>query len=216
MICKNGFLFDSPCMKRMFDLLFATVLWLILLPLSLIISLLISATMPGPVFFRQVRIGYKGQPFTIIKFRTMKINQSDISITLKSDDRITALGRWLRRTKLDELPQLLNVIKGHMSFVGPRPDVPGYSDKLTGDDQLIWSVRPGITGIDSVNYFCEEDILSSVHDPLEYYNEVLWPAKVRLNVWYVNQQNFCLDMKIMINTLFLLIFNKQCFSIKTT
>ena len=173
MICKNGFLFDSPCMKRMFDLLFATVLWLILLPLSLIISLLISATMPGPVFFRQVRIGYKGQPFTIIKFRTMKINQSDISITLKSDDRITALGRWLRRTKLDELPQLLNVIKGHMSFVGPRPDVPGYSDKLTGDDQLIWSVRPGITGIDSVNYFCEEDLLSTVHDPLEYYNEVL-------------------------------------------
>lgn len=200
----------------MFDLLFATVLWLILLPLSLIISLLISATMPGPVFFRQVRIGYKGQPFTIIKFRTMKINQSDISITLKSDDRITALGRWLRRTKLDELPQLLNVIKGHMSFVGPRPDVPGYSDKLTGDDQLIWSVRPGITGIDSVNYFCEEDLLSTVHDPLEYYNEVLWPAKVRLNVWYVNHQNFCLDMKIMINTLFLLIFNKQCFSIKTT
>lgn len=128
--------------KRLFDLLFVLMALPVLLPVMLITALAIKLNMPGPVLFRQQRIGRYARPFVIYKFRTMRINNSKISVTLSTDNRITPLGQFLRRTKLDELPQLINIFKGEMSIVGPRPDVPGYYDTLKGEDQIIWGLRP--------------------------------------------------------------------------
>ena len=173
---------------------------LLLMPLLLLVSLLIKLTMPGPVLFRQTRIGFGGRPFTIYKFRSMKVNRSKVSITLSSDNRITPLGRFLRRSKIDELPQLWNILRGDMSVVGPRPDVPGYSDKLQGSDQLLWTVRPGLTGLDSISYPDEETILDQQPDPQKYYDEVLWPDKVRLNLVYIKNRSFWMDIAIILFT----------------
>lgn len=158
--------------------------------------------MPGPVFFRQIRIGYRCKPFTIFKFRSMIVNQSELSVTLKSDNRITTFGRFLRKSKTDELPQLWNILIGEMSFVGPRPDVPGYSDKLLGEDQLLWTVKPGLTGLDSISYPNEEELLDKLPNPQRYYDEVLWPDKVRINVGYIKNRTFWYDVKIIWKTIF--------------
>lgn len=187
-------------MKRSFDVISAFMALLLLMPLLLLVSLLIKLTMPGPVLFRQTRIGFGGRPFTIYKFRSMKVNRSKVSITLSSDNRITPLGRFLRRSKIDELPQLWNILRGDMSVVGPRPDVPGYSDKLQGSDQLLWTVRPGLTGLDSINYPDEEIILDQQPDPQKYYDEVLWPDKVRLNLAYIKNRSFWMDIAIILFT----------------
>lgn len=187
-------------MKRSFDVISAFMALLLLMPLLLLVSLLIKLTMPGPVLFRQTRIGFGGRPFTIYKFRSMKVNRSKVSITLSSDNRITPLGRFLRRSKIDELPQLWNILRGAMSVVGPRPDVPGYSDKLQGSDQLLWTVRPGLTGLDSISYPDEETILDQQPDPQKYYDEVLWPDKVRLNLAYIKNRSFWMDIAIILFT----------------
>lgn len=187
-------------MKRSFDVISAFMALLLLMPLLLLVSLLIKLTMPGPVLFRQTRIGFGGRPFTIYKFRSMKVNRSKVSITLSSDNRITPLGRFLRRSKIDELPQLWNILRGDMSVVGPRPDVPGYSDKLQGSDQLLWTVRPGLTGLDSISYPDEETILDQQPDPQKYYDEVLWPDKVRLNLVYIKNRSFWMDIAIILFT----------------
>jgi lipopolysaccharide/colanic/teichoic acid biosynthesis glycosyltransferase len=188
--------------KRVFDIAASLLAMLVLFPLVLLTSIGILLTMPGPVLFRQKRIGYKGQVFTIYKFRSMRVNKLKVSITLSSDNRITTFGRFMRHTKLDELPQLWNILIGDMSVVGPRPDVPGYSDQLIGEDQLIWTVRPGLSGLDSVTYPDEESILDQQENPQKYYDEVLWPEKVKINVWYVKHRTFLLDMKIIFKTLF--------------
>lgn len=187
-------------MKRSFDVISAFMALLLLMPLLLLVSLLLKLTMPGPVLFRQTRIGFGGRPFTIYKFRSMKVNRSKVSITLSSDNRITPLGRFLRRSKIDELPQLWNILRGDMSVVGPRPDVPGYSDKLQGSDQLLWTVRPGLTGLDSISYPDEETILDQQPDPQKYYDEVLWPDKVRLNLAYIKNRSFRMDIAIILFT----------------
>lgn len=189
-------------MKRSFDVISAFMALLLLMPLLLLVSLLIKLTMPGPVLFRQTRIGFGGRPFTIYKFRSMKVNRSKVSITLSSDNRITPLGRFLRRSKIDELPQLWNILRGDMSVVGPRPDVPGYSDMLQGNDQLLWTVRPGLTGLDSISYPDEETILDQQPDPQKYYDEVLWPDKVRLNLAYIKNRSFWMDIAIILFTIF--------------
>jgi lipopolysaccharide/colanic/teichoic acid biosynthesis glycosyltransferase len=188
--------------KRVFDIAASLLAMLVLFPVVLLTSIGILLTMPGPVLFRQKRIGYKGQIFTIYKFRSMRVNKLKVSITLSSDNRITPFGRFMRHTKLDELPQLWNILKGDMSVVGPRPDVPGYSDQLTGEGKLIWTVRPGLSGLDSVTYPDEESILDQQENPQKYYDEVLWPEKVKINVWYVKHHSFLLDMKIIFKTLF--------------
>ena len=187
-------------MKRLFDIFSSLFALLLLFPLLLLVALLIKLTMPGPVLFRQIRIGFGGRPFTIYKFRSMKVNRSKVSITLSSDNRITPLGRFLRRSKIDELPQLWNILRGDMSVVGPRPDVPGYSDKLQGSDQLLWTVRPGLTGLDSISYPDEETILDQQPDPQKYYDEVLWPDKVRLNLAYIKNRSFWMDIAIILFT----------------
>ena len=202
-------------MKRLFDLTLATVWILLLSPILILAAILIKSTMPGPVIFKQKRIGKEGKPFIIYKFRSMRINTSDTAITLSTDKRITRFGRFIRKTKIDELPQLCNILKGEMSIVGPRPDVPGYYDTLTGENQLIWTLRPGLTGLDSMFYPNEQVILDHQTHPRQYYDNILWPHKVRLNLWYTKNRTLLIDMKIICNTATQLLFGKLIFRINT-
>jgi lipopolysaccharide/colanic/teichoic acid biosynthesis glycosyltransferase len=154
-------------------------------------------------FFSQQRVGRDGRIFRVIKVRTMRdVPGMDSTVTTGSDQRITRLGRLWRRTKIDELPQLINVLKGDMSFVGPRPDVPGYADRLQGDDRVILSVRPGITGPATLKYRDEEALLAAQPNPETYNDEVLWPDKVRLNREYVENWSFWQDMRYIWKTVF--------------
>jgi lipopolysaccharide/colanic/teichoic acid biosynthesis glycosyltransferase len=188
-------------MKRLFDTTISCVALIALLPFFLFVALLIKIFMPGPAFFTQTRIGLAGKPFKIYKFRSMRINTTDISITLKNDQRITHLGKFLRKTKIDELPQLWNILKGDMSFVGFRPDVPGYHDYLEGDKRILLTIKPGLTGADSLAYPDEEDILEKQADPQAFYDQNLFPDKVRINLAYIKKQTFLLDLKIILFTL---------------
>lgn len=154
----------------------------------------------GPVFYKQKRIGRHGKPFTIYKFRTMINRHNSSPVSVKGQARITPLGAVLRKYKLDVLPELWNVLIGDMSFVGPRPDVPGYADKLTGKDRLILSVKPGITGPASIKYANEEELLSGQSDPIAYNDKVIFPDKVRINLAYMKHRDFWLDLKIIITT----------------
>jgi lipopolysaccharide/colanic/teichoic acid biosynthesis glycosyltransferase len=188
-------------LKRLFDLALSVTALILLSPLLLLTSLLIRLTSRGPVLFRQQRIGLHGRPFTIIKFRTMTTSHTGNTITIKGESRITPLGAWLRKTKIDELPELWNILKGEMSFVGPRPDVPGYADKLTGDDRLILTVKPGLTGAASLIYCNEDERLSLQPDPLKYNDELLYPDKVRIDKNYIRNWSLLLDLKIIFLTL---------------
>ena len=154
----------------------------------------------GPVFFRQLRVGRNGRLFKIYKFRTMVSEHSGSTISVAGESRITPMGEVLRKYKIDELPALLNVLKGEMSFVGPRPDVPGYADSLIGEDRLILKLRPGITGPASLKYSNEEEVLTKVEDPQKYNDEVIFPDKVRINLHYYYNRTFFGDIKIILNT----------------
>ena len=173
--------------KYLFDRVVSFFGLVCLSPVFLIVAILIKKRMPGgPVIFRQQRVGRHGQLFTIYKFRSMSAAPSDsLSIAAAEQNRITPLGEKLRKYKLDELPELWNVFIGDMSFVGPRPDVPGYADKLQGEDREILELRPGITGPASLKYRDEEYMLLNVADPKKYNDEVIYPDKVRLNLYYL-------------------------------
>jgi lipopolysaccharide/colanic/teichoic acid biosynthesis glycosyltransferase len=158
--------------------------------------------MPGPILFRQKRIGRHGKKFIIYKFRTMTINHGGNTISIKGEDRITPLGAFLRKHKLDELHELWNVLKGDMSFVGPRPDMPEYTSKLTGKERFILELRPGITGPATLKYSNEEQLLASVADPKKYNDEILWPDKVRLNLEYYYSRSFWGDISLIFKTVF--------------
>lgn len=187
--------------KLIFDRVFAFVALLVLSPVFIVVALWITITSKGSPFFTQKRVGLGGKLFSIIKFRTM-VNGGDlITITSADDPRITKPGGFLRKWKLDELPQLVNVLIGDMSFVGPRPDVPGYADLLLGEDRRILSVRPGITGPATLKYYNEEEILAMVENPIEFNDKVIFPDKVKINLAYIKQQSFVGDMKIIIFTL---------------
>ena len=168
--------------------------------LMLLVAICIKVKMPGPVLFRQQRVGREGRLFTMVKFRTMLVNHGGNSVSVAGESRITPLGSVLRRWKLDELPELWNVLLGDMSFVGPRPDVPGYADTLTGEDREILQLRPGITGPASMKYRNEEEILSAVEDPQKYNDEVIFPDKVRINRLYLHDHSFFLDLKMIVAT----------------
>lgn len=202
-------------LKRLFDFMLSLVAVVVLSPLLLFVALSIKLSMPGPVLFQQRRIGRHAKPFTIYKFRTMRINNSKVSVTLSTDNRITPFGQFLRRTKIDELPQLFNILKGDMSVVGPRPDVPGYYDTLTGEDQIIWKLRPGLTGLDSMCYPDEQALLDKVSDPEKFYDEKLWPDKVRLNRWYAENRSLWMDVKIVVNTIGVLFAGKELVKISS-
>lgn len=156
----------------------------------------------GPVLFIQKRVGKKGKLFTMYKFRSMTVNHSGSSVSVAGENRITPFGAVLRRYKLDELPELWNVLIGDMSFVGPRPDVPGYADKLEGEDRLVLELRPGITGPASLKYANEEEILAKVDDPVRYNDEVIFPDKVRINLKYYHTHSLMGDIRLIFQTIF--------------
>lgn len=152
-------------------------------------------------FFIQKRVGKDGKIFNVIKIKTMKkVEGVDTTVTSPNDVRITKSGKFFRDTKIDELPQLINVLIGDMSFVGPRPDVPGYADKLEGDDRIVLSIRPGITGPASLKYKNEEEILASQNDPKWYNDKVIWPDKVRINKEYIKNWSLKTDIEYIIKT----------------
>ncbi len=175
--------------KRLLDVVLSTTLLLLAMPLMLAIAIAIRLTSAGPAVFRQDRIGRDGLVFEMLKFRTMVHDPSGISstVTVAGDPRIYPLGRLLRRTKLDELPQLWNVLRGEMSLVGPRPDVPGYADQLTGPARRLLSIRPGITGPATLYFRDEEELLAAVEAPVEHNYEVVYPIKTRLNLAYIDE-----------------------------
>ena len=189
-------------LKRTFDILLSVFAIFLLFPFFLLVSFLIVIDSGFPIFFLQKRIGRGAKEFNIIKFRTMKTNNENITITVSDDIRITRIGKYLRKTKIDELPEILNVLFGQMSFVGPRPDVKGYADKLKGANRKILALRPGITGPASLKYYNEEYILSQKSNPKKYNDEVIFPDKVKINMHYFHNRSFFLDLKIIFATIF--------------
>ena len=189
-------------LKRTFDILISIFAIFLLFPFFLLVSFLIVIDSGFPIFFLQKRIGRGAKEFNIIKFRTMKTNNENIAITVSDDVRITRIGKYLRKTKIDELPEILNVLFGQMSFVGPRPDVKGYADKLKGANRKILALRPGITGPASLKYYNEEYILSQKSNPKKYNDEVIFPDKVKINMHYFHNRSFFLDLKIIFATIF--------------
>jgi lipopolysaccharide/colanic/teichoic acid biosynthesis glycosyltransferase len=189
-------------MKYLFDFLVAFCSLAFLSPLFLAISFLIKKEDGGPVFYRGVRVGRSGKRFRMIKFRTMVLNAEKMggSSTADDDPRITRTGRFLRKFKLDELPQLINVLIGEMSIVGPRPEVPHYVDMFTDEEKAILSVRPGITDWASLWDSDEGAILAGSADPERAYMEKIRPEKIRLQLKYVRDHSFGVDMKIIFRT----------------
>ena len=189
--------------KRIFDFSLSCLGIISLFPIFIIFAILIKLSSKGSVFFRQLRVGKDGKVFSLIKFRTMIMNQENTTtISVKGDVRITRIGTFLRKYKIDELPELWNVIKGEMSLVGPRPDVPGYADILIGQDREILKLRPGITGPASLKYANEEEILSGKDNPKKYNDEVIFPDKVKVNLEYYYNHSLWLDIKIIFATIF--------------
>lgn len=167
----------------------AVVCILALLPLIIISTIIAALSTRSSGIFTQIRIGKHAKPFTIYKLKTM------------NNGKVTRIGKWLRKSKIDELPQLMNILKGDMSFVGPRPDVPGYYDKLTGEDRKVLLLKPGITSLATIKYRNEEQLLAQQENPLQYNDEVIFPDKVRMNLEYLEKRSFFYDMKIMFLTI---------------
>jgi lipopolysaccharide/colanic/teichoic acid biosynthesis glycosyltransferase len=188
--------------KTLFDKVFSILGLLVSIPIFILVAILIKLVDKGSVFFKQKRVGQFGRLFTIYKFRTMKVNNNKNSISVKGDERITKVGAVLRKLKLDELPELWNILRGDMSFVGPRPDVKGYADKLTGRERKILDLKPGITGPATLKYSNEEYLLAKVDNPEKFNDEVLFPDKVRINLEYFENHSLLLDIKIIFKTIF--------------
>ncbi len=187
--------------KYVFDRIMAFVGLVVLSPILLIVWLLIRIKMPdGPAVFAQKRVGKDGKLFTMYKFRSMSVHHSGSSVSVAGESRITPLGAKLRRYKMDELPELWNVLVGDMSFVGPRPDVPGYADKLEGNNRRVLQLRPGITGPASLKYRDEEMLLARQANPQEYNDNVIYPDKVRINLYYLDHYSFLDDIKMIVAT----------------
>ena len=188
--------------KGMFDLLLALVGLALTVPIIILGWVIASIETNSNGFFLQKRVGKNGQIFTLVKIKTMKpVSGINTHVTQKNDVRITKSGVFFRKTKIDELPQLWNVLIGQMSFVGPRPDVKGYADKLQGKDKMILLVRPGITGPASLKYKNEEILLAKQANPEQYNNEVIWPDKVKINVNYVKNWSFSQDLLYIYQTI---------------
>lgn len=187
--------------KRLFDMVCAALGLLVLSPVLLVCALLVGLTSPGGVLFRQERVGKDGVPFTIYKFRSMRKDNAGLKISTSGDSRITPVGRVLRKAKLDELPQLWNVLKGDMSFVGPRPEVREYTDLYTPEQRQVLLVRPGITGLASIRYRNENDLLSASTDPNRTYIEEVMPAKLALDLEYIPRACVSYDVRLILETL---------------
>ena len=190
--------------KRLFDVIFSFLGLIMLLPLLLVIAVIIKITSPGPVFYRGERVGKDGKVFRIFKFRTMVANADKIGgfSTAGDDPRLTKVGKFLKRFQLDELPQLINVLKGEMSLVGPRPEVPFYVNMMTEEERkIILSIKPGITDWASLWNFHEGEVLRGSADPEKDYMEKIRPKKLRLQIKYVKERTFWTDIKIILKTI---------------
>lgn len=189
--------------KRLFDIVLATVGLMLFAPVLVGAGLVVRLTSPGPILFRQERIGRGFRPFTIYKFRTMVVDAPRLGapLTCGDDPRITPVGRLLRKTKIDELPQLVNVLKGDMSFVGPRPEVRRYVEMFRADYEEILAVRPGITDLASIAYRDEADVLGRAADPHAEYVERILPHKIRLAKEYPSRSSVCFDIGLILQTL---------------
>lgn len=204
-------------LKWIFDRLVSLIGLLVLWPVLLIVAIMIKVKMPGgPAIFKQKRVGRGGKLFTCHKFRTMTVKHNGATVSVAGDARITPLGAKLRHYKLDELPGLWDVLIGYMSFVGPRPDVPGYADKLSGDDRDVLKLRPGITGPATLKYRLEDEMIadyvtkrqaegdtrSMQKIATEYNDNVIYPDKVRLNCYYFRHYSFIKDLEMILATVF--------------
>lgn len=202
-------------LKRLFDILASFFGLLFLWPVLLIVAIMVKVKMPGgPAFFCQKRVGKDGKLFTCHKFRSMTVKHSGSSVSVAGDSRITPFGATLRHYKLDELPELWDVLIGNMSFVGPRPDVPGYADQLQGDDRVVLKLRPGITGPATLKYRLEDEMISAYvaerqaagdtrdvqEIAVEYNDTVIYPDKVRLNRYYYEHYSFLKDIQMIFAT----------------
>ncbi len=185
--------------KRVFDVVVSACALLVLWPVIIVGWMLAARDTGASGFFRQQRVGKNGKPFEVVKLRTMVVN-SGSTVTAGNDARITPLGAKLRKLKIDEFPQFWNVLKGEMSLVGPRPDVPGYMDTLQGEDREILALRPGITGPATLKYRHEEELLANADDPQAYNDTVIWPDKVRINREYMADYSFRKDIRYLLAT----------------
>jgi len=193
---------EQHVLKRMFDLLLALIGSLIFFfPILLLIILATISTKKFGLYTQQ-RVGQHAKMFVMFKIRTMQGDDDGLFIYIKNNARVTVFGEYLRKFKLDELPQLFNVLLGSMSFVGPRPDVKGYADKLQGEDRIILSVKPGITGPATLQFKDEEELLDLQKDPLKYNDEVIWKEKVRINKKYITNWSLIGDLKFILKTIF--------------
>ncbi len=188
--------------KNLFDLVFGLLGLIILSPVLLLIAAVIKLTSPGPVFFLQERVGKDGKPFKIFKFRTMipDAEKHGLKITVGKDHRVTGVGEFLRKYKLDELPQIINIVRGEMSFVGPRPEVPRYVAHYSEAERRVLSVRPGVTDLASIKYRKEHELLGESSDPEKTYIEEIMPEKLRINLEYVENAAFHNDVKLLWQT----------------
>ena len=195
--------FINKSLKRLMDIVSSGLGIILLFPVLLFIAIWIKFSSEGPILFKQIRVGRNGKEFSILKFRTMIINAEKIGtqITIGEDKRITSSGKFLRKYKLDELPQLFNVFKGDMSLVGPRPEVPKYVELYNEEQRRVLEVRPGITDIASLRYKDENDILGKVDNPEEYYINVIMKDKLKLNLEYIEKCNIFFDVYLIIKTI---------------
>ena len=189
--------------KRIFDILFSLTGLILLSPVFIVISILIKFDSKGPVLYKQTRVGRNNKDFKLLKFRTMNSGSDSKGLLTVGgrDPRITKTGYYLRKFKLDEFPQLINVLYGEMSFVGPRPEVRKYVDLYTEDQKKVLDVSPGITDVASIKYKNENDLLEKAEDPEKYYIEKIMPDKIKLNLEYINERSFFKDFKVILRTL---------------
>jgi lipopolysaccharide/colanic/teichoic acid biosynthesis glycosyltransferase len=192
---------SAAWLKRAFDIGVALVVLIVLTPLLLIVAVAVKLSSPGPLFFRQERVGRHGRPFRIFKFRTMVVDAVGPNVSATHDRRITRVGALLRRSFVDEAPQLLNVLKGDMSLVGPRPETPEYAALLTGEERRIFEVRPGMTGPSTLTYSAQEaEILSHQDDPDRYYRDRLLHERVAADLSYLQDTSLARDVRILLGT----------------
>ncbi|MCF8273440.1 MAG: sugar transferase [Flavobacteriaceae bacterium] len=188
--------------KRSFDVLFSSLGFIVLAPFLVLIAIMIRCDSKGPILFIQPRVGLHNKNFNIFKFRTMYVESENKGLLTigNRDSRVTRIGYFLRRYKIDEFPQLINIIKGDMSFVGPRPELRKYVNYYSNEDLIVLSVRPGITGLASIEFRNEVELLNSANDPEAYFINDIIPEKNKLNKIYIEKRNFFLDLKLILVT----------------
>ena len=193
----------NKVIKRIFDFICSTLGLIVLSPILIAIAIKIKIGSDGPVFFKQIRVGEKNKEFRILKFRTMVVDAEKLGrqITVGNDSRITKIGGFLRKYKLDELPQLINVFKGDMSLVGPRPEVPRYVKLYNEEQRKVLEVKPGITDLASIRYRDENDLLGEAENPDDLYINTIMPDKLALNLVYINKNNVFFDIYIILKTI---------------